>query len=339
MHNSQNGEAMNFAPDGTPGGTPVGQGYPDLLLFANKTDVCLNCHAGTGGGYHVWSDNPATPDPVQANRGGGDFVFLEEDNINDAHAGADNPVPGYAAGHSVVSGMMGTAVDPENPFSPGGDYDARNLACSSCHDPHGTSSFRILYQAGQSVDNAVYTATLEADGISLFGPGESASNHNAYLGGYSEWCGTCHGDFHANSGNLIHPSGEPLGEDIANTYNSYDGTTDCVENPPATGQPCGTGSPQTAYLIQVPFQDSSVTTSSTSGPTSSSEVACMSCHRAHATSAMDAGRWDFNVTGLAEDGAESGSYAIPNPYDAFQRSLCNKCHAQDEFDELVDFTP
>ncbi|MEZ4652413.1 MAG: hypothetical protein R3E12_02110 [Candidatus Eisenbacteria bacterium] len=55
--------------------------------------------------------------------------------------------------------------------------------------------------------------------------------------------------------------------------------------------------------------------------------------------APNAGRWDFNVTGLAEDGHESGSYTIPNPYDEFQRSLCNKCHKKDEFDALIDFTP
>ena len=73
------------------------------------------------------------------------------------------------------------------------------------------------------------------------------------------------------------------------------------------------------------------------GPTATAKVACVSCHRAHATSAPDAGRWDFNVTGLVEDGHESGSYAIPGPYGDTQRSLCNKCHAQDEFDALVTF--
>jgi len=35
---------------------------------------------------------------------------------------------------------------------------------------------------------------------------------------------------------------------------------------------------------------------------------------------------------------ESGSYAIPNPFNEYQRSLCNKCHAQDELDVLVDFS-
>ena len=65
---------------------------------------------------------------------------------------------------------------------------------------------------------------------------------------------------------------------------------------------------------------------------------CLSCHRAHASSAPAAGRWDFNVTFLHEDGAESGSWTIPDPYgDLSQRSLCNKCHKKDEFD--APFTP
>ena len=54
----------------------------------------------------------------------------------------------------------------------------------------------------------------------------------------------------------------------------------------------------------------------------------MTCHRAHATSAMDAGRWDFNVSLLVDDGRESGSHRIPNPYgDPAQGPLCQKCHA------------
>ena len=49
------------------------------------------------------------------------------------------------------------------------------------------------------------------------------------------------------------------------------------------------------------------------------------------------GRWDFNLSTLATDGVESGSYAIPNPYastaGALQRSLCNKCHNKDVNDD------
>jgi len=338
MHNSQNGVAMNYDASGALGGTAVGTGYTDLLLYENKSDVCLRCHDGEGR-YHIWSADPASPSNVNANRGGGDFVFLQEDNINDGHGGATNPILGYASGHNVISGIKGTAVDPVNDYSPGGDFPAIDLACTSCHDPHGTGSYRLLYQDGQSVDTAVYTATVVADGISLGTAPETPTSHNAYHSGFSAWCATCHGDFHQGSAQLIHPSGEVLGGDIATNYNRYNGTKDCIDNPPVGLQPCGSGVPATAYLPEVPFEDPATTTASTAGPTASSRVACMTCHRAHATSAPDAGRWDFNIPGLAEDGQESGSYAIPNPYDGFQRSLCNKCHSQDEFDEPVDFTP
>ena len=91
----------------------------------------------------------------------------------------------------------------------------------------------------------------------------------------------------------------------------------------------------TAYLAEVPFEDAANTTSGTAGPSASSQVSCVTCHRAHATSAPDAGRWDHSVTFLHEDGLESGSYAIPNPYGYSQRSLCNKCHKKDEFSEVV----
>ena len=96
----------------------------------------------------------------------------------------------------------------------------------------------------------------------------------------------------------------------------------------------------TAYLAAVPFEDAANTTTSTAGPTAASQISCITCHRAHATSAPDAGRWDFNVTFLHEDGVESGSYQIPDPYnDLNQRSLCNKCHNKDAGDEMPFVNP
>lgn len=348
MHNSENGVAMNGSDvdvDHNPiDGLPVGEGYPDLLLFPSKTDVCLRCHIG-GGSYHIWSDDPLTPNATTANRGGGDFVFLQEDNINDGHGGASEPILGHAAGHSVVSGIKGTVADPVLSMSPGGAYPASDLHCTSCHDPHGTSAFRLTYMVGQTTvsdtGHAInWDATIDADGISLFGPGESNGNHNAYKDGYSEWCGNCHGLFHDAASNLIHPAGSDLDTWQVQVYNAYQGSENCANFPPGVGTPCGNGTFASAYLHTVPIEDAGMTTSTVTGATDgTSKVVCVSCHRAHATSAPNAGRWDFNVTGLAEDGHESSSYPIPNPYNEFQRSLCNKCHAQDEYDAVVDFTP
>jgi hypothetical protein len=202
------------------------------------------------------------------------------------------------------------------------------MGCTSCHDPHGTSDFRFLYGAGRSVQDGLATFTNAAPtaaGLAVFFGSECPTSHTAYQGGMSAWCGNCHGDFHNNNTKLIHPSGSAIGGTIATTYNLYNGTMDQIG-----------GAAATAYLPEVPFEDPANTTSSTAGPSGSSQVSCVTCHRAHASSAPDAGRWDFSVTFLYEDGHESGSYAIPNPYAASsgndQRSLCNKCHRKDQFD-------
>jgi len=373
MHNSQDNLAMNDGPPLAPG-----NGYTNLLLYPSATDTCLNCHYGSPGSYHVWSDAGPTVNPTET--GAGNFVFLEEDNINDGHGGGDGtcsvatcgltndqpctneadclaegggatwtwdePIDGESAGHTLVSGIAGiTSSDTTLLMAPGGTYPSTSLTCTSCHDPHGNDSFRLTYRDGQTSQGATplsWTATIDADAIGVFST-ENDTRHNAYRSGYSDWCATCHGDFHNGwSGNLIHPSGQTMTGNTVAVYNKYRGTANCIANPPSGGLPCGNGLSTDAYLALVPFEDdvASTATNSTAGPTATAKVACVSCHRAHATSAPDAGRWDFNVTGLAEDGLESGSYPIPPPaaYGATtQRSLCNKCHAQDEFDAPVTF--
>jgi hypothetical protein len=162
-----------------------------------------------------------------------------------------------------------------------------------------------------------------AEGLSIFFGAEGPGNHTAYQGGMSAWCGNCHGDFHQNNTQLVHPAGEAMGASIATTYNLYNGTVDQLG-----------GAAATAYIPEVAFEDPAMTVASTAGPSATSQVSCITCHRAHATSAPDAGRWDFSVTFLHEDGVESGSYPIPDPYaNDNQRSLCNKCHNKDAFDE------
>lgn len=317
MHNSQNGALVD--PD-----SPNGNAW--LLVDATPSDVCLGCHATRLGA--VFSADPLSPDPE---RGAGNFTFLQEDNLNDGHGGATDPIPGDAAGHNLDAPGHGIAPDGTLTTSPGGSFPASQLGCSSCHDPHGTAAFRLLYGAGRTVQDGVATFLNPAPvavGLGLFGAGESNSNHTAYQAGMSEWCGNCHGDFHDEAGGrLEHPSGSTVGGSIAATYSIYNGTDD------QSG-----GTPATSYLAAVPFEDAAVTTSSTAAPGAGSRVMCTTCHRAHAMSAPDSGRWEFAVTFLHEDGVESGSYKIPDPYGSDnQRSLCNKCHNQDQFD--ADFVP
>lgn len=315
MHNSENGALIDAdAPNGN----------PYLLRDATASDVCLSCHATSRGA--VWGSDPLAPPP---NKGAGNFVFLTEDNLNDARYGnlPANYMPGRHAGHNVVAPSKNAAADPTLLTAPGGTYPSSAMSCTSCHDPHGNEHFRLLYGAGY-VKAGNYTfnnAAPNAEGVSATSStdAETRTRHTAYKGGMSGWCGNCHGNYHNQSTRMVHKSGVAMGASIAQIYNQYNGSSDI------TG-----GLAATAYLPEVAFEDAAMTVDGTNGPNELSEVSCISCHRAHATSAPNAGRWDFNVGLLREDGVLSASYAIPNPYDTHQRSLCNKCHAKDAGDAL-----
>src|SRR6185369_8916494 len=44
---------------------------------------------------------------------------------------------GDRQGHNVIAVDFGYSKDKIQAAAPGGTYNAANLACSSCHDPHG----------------------------------------------------------------------------------------------------------------------------------------------------------------------------------------------------------
>jgi hypothetical protein len=314
MHNSENGVPNVGSTGQAPGGNPY------LLKYGTASDMCLSCHA-TGHGAQ-WGTDMMNPPPE---KGAGNFCFLGEDNINDGRNGQQpaNWMPGYKAGHSIVALTKNAVADPTLLTAPGGTYPSSAMGCTSCHDPHGRETFRLLYGAGP-VEAGHATFTHEApiaDGMSIEdASAESPTNHTAYHSGMSAWCANCHGQFH-NDGATRHPSGRAIGGSIAQAYDLYNGTGATTP-----------GTHATAYIPQVPFEDVTTAVSSSAGPTSNSEVSCVTCHRAHATSAPNAGRWDFNLTWVSQDGATSGSYAIPQPYGYNQRSLCNKCHNKDEHD-------
>jgi hypothetical protein len=306
MHNSFDGALVD--PD-----SPDGNAW--LLVDATPSDVCLSCHS-VSGSRGVFAADPLAPNVLH---GGGDFVFLTEDLLQNAHG---HTQPGDRAGHNINAPSKLVGPDATLTTAPGAigtPFPSSSLGCSSCHDPHGNQNFRLLYGIGGIQDGAfTFTAAAPVAQASS-SAAEANDNHTAYISGMSAWCGNCHGDFHANpGGKLIHPAGQAVGGTIATAYGLYNGSDDI------TG-----GTPATSYLAAVPFEDAANTPTSTAGPTATSKVMCLTCHRAHASSGPSSGRWDFNETFLTEDGLGDGSYPIPNPYSVNQRSLCNKCHTKD----------
>jgi len=285
-----------------------------LLTAENSSDLCLLCHASNYGA--VLGDDPLAPPPE---KGGGNFVFLVEDNLNDAPDGANQPVPGEGAGHNVVAPGFALFADARWGSSPGGGYPASNLGCTSCHDPHGNQAFRFLRGIGP-IDGGAFTFAFPAplaEGIDVSTDSETDDKHTAYRSGMSRWCGNCHGAYHREDfSDFEHPSDEVLEAQIRQRYNEYAGD----DHPDQ-------GFQNRAYLAAVPFEDAMAATGSREGPNVSSRVMCLTCHRAHASSAPGAGRWDFNIDLLQDDGFASGSWPIPDPYGSpNQGSLCSKCH-------------
>jgi predicted CXXCH cytochrome family protein len=180
----------------------------------------------------------------------------------------------------------------------------------------------------------------------------------AYGSGMSEWCANCHSSFKTETtgmGTLKHPAGNAakLGATILANYNSY------VKSGDLTGQVTS------AYLSLVPFEEGSgnYTTLKThavnndtqlAGADAQSNVACISCHRAHASGFDHMLRFDYgnefmtvaDATGAAQYGdptanpaqaagrsvAERTAAYYDRPASKFapyQRVLCNKCHAKD----------
>jgi len=347
MHNSSNGSVI----------TPtIGNA---LTKGSDASSTCLICHSGKTEGYHVKSDDGSNF------TGGGDFYWLTKTftwNVD----GASNVSSGDNHGHNIIAVDYSFTQDATLNTATGGTYSSAFLGCTSCHDPHGkknngtmggysaievsgsycadptlqvTGNYRLLGDIGyfSGSGNAFVNDVPIARAVDLSSGPESNSNHTDYGQGMSEWCSNCHGSY-SGVGNR-HPSGnsEQLSNDnIYINYNLYVKTGDF------------SGTHETSFLALVPFErgtndPTTLTPTSTIGPNASSNVMCLSCHRAHASAFENAARWDMsaefisNSHPMAGDGAVTGDDVLNSYYGRdmisqfgnFQRGLCNKCHAMD----------
>ncbi len=112
-----------------------------LLKGSDQGSTCLNCHnaADTApSSYHI-STNGITPydstSPVEMGPGG-DFAWLKK-TMTFVVRGNTTTADGVDNGHNIVAADFGYVSDGTRATAPGGTYPSGNLACSSCHDPHG----------------------------------------------------------------------------------------------------------------------------------------------------------------------------------------------------------
>lgn len=371
-----------------------GQGN-SLLTRSDTSSTCLNCHENSLGdsapySYHISTriaDLGAGKAPIQRTPGG-DFGWLKK-TYNFSLPGDTNIVTedGSTHGHNITAIDNGYVADPVNTTAPGGAFPGAALACTSCHDMHGTyrrladgtirttglpiagsgsyhdspdpvggsaavGVFRLLAGKGWTRDGVTFVADPPAAVVNKnYNASEAALQvRDAYGKGMAEWCATCHPDMHTNSGRLIHPVSLDLGATITDNYNRYVKSGDV------------TGNQLTSFSSLVPYEENTTDYSvlkSTAAATGKLQpgpakttvtVMCLSCHRAHASGWPQALRWKYQdewiiynglypgidnsssayARGRTEAETKAAYYDRPaTDFAAFQKMLCNKCHALD----------
>ena len=141
-----------------------------LLVAADPSSTCLDCHENTSGGsYHI--STPAshyTANPLDGplnKTPGGDFGWLRLDRTATASYGRTLNFYGEDNGHNIVASVNGYVPD-STPAAPGGTMPSALLGCTSCHDKHGSG--RIT---GTGAAPVIDTPTIGFTHDPIFGSG------------------------------------------------------------------------------------------------------------------------------------------------------------------------
>jgi predicted CXXCH cytochrome family protein len=273
---------------------------PNLLMHDSSYDLCMTCHGATGAGANTNVDD-------------GIYLSSRDDDAGDQDHGGANTPDGAALlgggfvhyrGIAVTSVHMpdgtedqawgnGVARGVTSALSEGG------LSCASCHDPHGSSNYRILNERVNGVPISVAQVdegTLKDYDTEHWGTGTSSL------------CAACHGAYHVtrtDSGRDNHDDG------AGNT--DYGGDISTFAH--RVGMPYGYGSndnPETVGLdgYRLPLAESG----------SGDRVVCMTCHLPHGTSAQMAGITDGAGLPGETSATDSALLRLDN------RGVCEVCH-------------
>jgi len=154
-----------------------------LLVGTDQSSTCLSCHEHAGdtgpSSYHVGTAQadlgPSIP-PKQRTPGG-DFGWLRKTYTYTA-SGSTYTEDGATHGHNIVAVDNGYVVDPTKATAPGGTFPSNQLACTSCHDPHG--QFRRLQSGTIAKTGAPIKASGSYGGTSTANEPDAANAVGVY---------------------------------------------------------------------------------------------------------------------------------------------------------------
>ena len=142
-----------------------------LLISTDEVALCLTCHNGTGSVYNAaWGEITVAGKTIPS--AAGPLQLTSE------------------GGPATSTHILGTPFD-----IPGGPRATMALTCDDCHDPHGNSNYRLLYNEikWDGLDAAAnFTATVTQPG--------TLQEHVTYRGGSVQLCTACHADYGKHAG-------------------------------------------------------------------------------------------------------------------------------------------
>ena len=273
---------------------------PNLLMEDGTYALCVTCHGSAGAGANTNVDDGlylstrddsggngnvgAANTPDNAALLGGGFVNYKGAGVTSNHDPSGTTAAAW--GNGVARGVTAALVDG-------------NLSCASCHDPHGSSVYRIM---NDTVNTAAVTAVLVDEG--------TAKDYDTeqWGAGMSSICIACHSSYHVTRGDSA-------------TNNSNDGSgnldyggdvTSFAHRVDMSYSHDGNVNPETVGYggYQLPLAETGVNDS----------VVCMTCHLPHGTSAPMTGVADAGGPPGATGTNDSALLRLPN------RGVCEVCH-------------
>ena len=150
-------------------------------LTVDPNTICLSCHGAAGSGANT-------------NVEGGIYLSTRDDAGGNYNHGAANTIDnaallggrftGATSAHTYNGNSVGAWGDAVNRGAQGA---AMVMNCSSCHDPHGNTNYRIL---NTNINAAVVTVAQVDEG--------AAKDYDTeqWGAGQSSVCAACHGAYH-----------------------------------------------------------------------------------------------------------------------------------------------
>jgi len=354
------GAPLNFSPGGD---------FGWLKKSSSWTLPRKGSHVGNRSGHNIVAADFGLTADTQLTAPGGSFTVAATGNNVMGCPSCHDPHARYriVSNNPVTFTTAATVGQKILPIGASGSYGTLPSATEA------VGAYRILGGVGYApVSNPGYAFTKPppvAVAPSTYNQSESTNEVRvAYGSGMSEWCQNCHTNIHTDTAYVSgqvgngtrHPAGNlaKLTAAVAGIYNAYISSGDLTGTNEYTSLvPFETGSQDLVALAAVATNTAALGSAGTGilVASTTSNVMCLSCHRAHATGFDSAVRWNPSAEFLTFDvypgsdqtgEASYGSYAIgrvaavnqaayyQRPIGAggigeFQRSLCNKCHAKD----------